>query len=151
MGLYGMCFVYMAVLNNKLASFNNYTGKIPYILDTGNAKKHQVVNAHGEISKMQKEEQDFFWNAGGLHFEDDRDFALLQAADLVAWGARRKEDQKRFPNGMEPINRLLSDELFHVSKHFEASLMKEWNDRIMESHRKRLSELSKREVFDDGE
>ena len=147
-GLYGMCFILAVVMNQRLASLNRYSGRIAYILDVGNSKTHHVVGAHSEIIKMQTEEKEYNWRAGDLHFEDDRDFALLQAADLIAWGARRKEDKAQFPSGMEPIRRFLNEDSVHVEKYFEPDLMKEMSDKIMAAHRKMLADQHDDETYE---
>jgi hypothetical protein len=140
-----MCFVLAVAMNQKLATHNKYTGRIAYILDAGNSKAHHIVRAHGEVIQMQNE---INWNAGSLHFEDDRDFGLLQAADVIAWGARRRDQNQPFPRGMEPIKRILDRDSFHAEKDFEQNWMKEMSDKIMTAHRKALAEQYEKEEYE---
>lgn len=147
-GLYGMNFTLLAVMNTKLAANSGFDGVIPYVLDDGNSKNHHVVAAHSEIRKMQREEPEFNWRSGGLHFENDRDFALLQASDLIAWAARRKEDTGHLPRGMEPMWRIFRDENKHCEKYFEPRLMKEMSDKIMTAHRQRLEEQNENKEYE---
>jgi hypothetical protein len=98
--VYAMCFNLMVVMNHKLAE-GTYNGRIPFILDSGNPYADHVRQAHSAAIKFQREER--FLNAGGLHFDDDANVGVLQAADVIAWGVRRSKSNKPFPAGFEPI------------------------------------------------
>jgi hypothetical protein len=109
------------------------TGRIPFILDTGNPKKGHIAKAHEEMIRMQRE---VFLHAGGLHFEDDRDFGILQAADVIAWGARRRANQKPFGSGLAPIERILEKSRGHVEASCEADWLSEVDTNVMHQYRK---------------
>lgn len=111
--VYAMCFNLTVVMTHKLAEANNYTDPIPIILDSGNPYKSHVVRAH---EFMQKRFQKFaYLHLGSLTFDDDKVLGILQAADLIAWGTRRRVSGVSFSGGFEPIKELLtSDEKYHA-------------------------------------
>jgi hypothetical protein len=112
MGVYGSCFNLAVVMNHKLAE-GRTNERIPFILDAGNPYADHVRGAHKGILKYQREVS--FLHAGGLYFDDDALFGVLQAADVIAWGSRRRASGLRFPPGYEPILEIFS------SGHNEAS------------------------------
>lgn len=118
--VYGMCFNLAAMANHKLAESKQYDGRIPFILDIGNPHADHVRKAHKALLDMQREGP--FLNAGGLYFDDDAILGILQAADVVAWGARRKASGQHFPAGMEPIRSVLTPR----SGHNEVEWKPEW-------------------------
>ncbi|HWZ56183.1 MAG TPA: DUF3800 domain-containing protein [Verrucomicrobiae bacterium] len=98
--VYAMCFNLIVVMNHKLAE-GDYGDPIPFILDSGNPYAEHVRQAHAAAVRFQREEH--FLNVGSLQFEDDSTLGALQAADVIAWGVRRRKSRKPFPAGFEPI------------------------------------------------
>jgi hypothetical protein len=74
-------------------------------MDTGNNYKHHVVEAYEEIVRMQNLDE---WNMGSLTFTTDS-LNALQAADVIAWSARRRMIQA-FPVGFEPLEGIFDDD-----------------------------------------
>lgn len=130
-GVYGMCFLMTVAINHGLAEMHKHNGGIPFILDTGNSHKGRVADAHAEAIRMQRQ---IFLHLGGLHFEDDRDFGILQAADVIAWGVRRKILNKSFPKSLSPINRILDANKGHVQKEWEPDWLKIITDNVMKKY-----------------
>jgi len=130
-GVYGMGFLLAATMNHKMAQAHRYTGRIPFILDTGNPKKGQIAKAHEEMILIQRQ---VFLHVGGLHFEDDRDFGILQAADVIAWGARRRASKKPFGIGLTPIERILDSDRGHVEMTWEIGWMNEVNENLKKNY-----------------
>jgi hypothetical protein len=97
--VYAMCFNLVVMMNHKLAE-GRYVGRIPFILDSGNPYAEHVRGAHAGALECQREQ---FLHVGGLFFEDDANLGVLQAADIIAWGVRRRASNRHFPNGLEPI------------------------------------------------
>ena len=91
--VYGMCFVLATFLSHELAEINGYADRIPLILDAGNPNKAHVVEAHAWMISAQRDASDFL-HVGSLTFDDDKDFGILQAADVVAWSTRRKRTKE---------------------------------------------------------
>lgn len=124
--VYGMCFILAVVMNHKLALHKSYCGSVSFILDSGNPYKRHIVEAHAAMLDEQKNE---FLNVGGLHFEDDEDLGILQAADVVAWGVRRRATGKPFEYAFQPIGEILKKE----NGHGEADLKGHWMKDISEA------------------
>jgi hypothetical protein len=129
--VYGMCFILAAVMNHKLAASKSYGKTIPFILDTGNPHKGHVAKAHAAMIEWQKDE---FLNVGGIHFEDDKHLGILQAADVVAWGARRRTTGKPFGYSFEPINDILKKQEGHGEAGWDAGWLKEVSDAVMKRY-----------------
>ena len=129
--VYGMCFILSAVMNHKLAASKSYRKKIPLILDNGNPHKGHVVKAHAAMIEWQK---GTFLNVGGLHFEDDKDLGILQAADVVAWGARRRTTGKMFGHSFEPINDILNEQKGHGEADWKGEWLKEVSNAVMKRY-----------------
>jgi hypothetical protein len=129
--VYGMCFILSVVMNHKLAVHKSYGERIPFILDTGNPHKGHVVSAHAAMIEWQKES---FLHVGGLHFEDDKDFGILQAADVVAWGVRRRTTGKPFGYAFEPIRDILNKQEGHGEADWKAEWLKEMSEGVMKRY-----------------
>jgi hypothetical protein len=112
------------MMNHKLAVANNYHDPIPIIMDAGNSKKSHVVKAH-EFMLKRWQQTNGYLNLGGLTFEDDKVFGILQAADIIAWGTRRRASQMRFPPGLEAVEKLLTDEQHHAEIPWNQEWLKE--------------------------
>jgi hypothetical protein len=126
--VYGMCFNLAVVMNHKLAE-GEYGGEIPFILDTGNPYTDHVREAHAAILQRQKEGS--FLHAGDLFFDDDAEFGALQAADIIAWGARRLASGLSFPPGLEVIGDILAPHNGHNENNWKAEWLKELRERLL--------------------
>jgi hypothetical protein len=122
--VYAMCFCMAMVMNHKLAQAAHYSKKVQFVLDTGNPYAEHARQAHATMLAMQNDKVGGlgFVNAGGLSFQDDADLGVLQAADVIAWGARRMASNTAFPPGMEPIADILAVE----QAHHAADYIREW-------------------------
>ncbi len=108
--VYGMCFILAAMVNHKIAENHNHKERIPFILDSGNPNAEHVRMAHASMLKFQK---DSFMHVGSLTFDEDENLGILQAADVVAWGARRKATKIPFGCGFSPVAEILKEENYH--------------------------------------
>ena len=117
--VYGMCFLLTAVMNHQAALENGYEQKIPFILDSGNPYADHVRKSHAEMLEWQKTG---FLHLGSLTFAEDDDFGILQAADMIAWGRRRKASGMGLQYPFNPILRILDD----VGGHLESVWKPEW-------------------------
>ena len=129
-----MCFILAVMTNHKLAG-EKYAGRIPFILDTGNPLADHVRKAHAAMLDFQK---GCFIHPGGLHFDDDTSFGVLQAADVIAWGVRRQESDKAFPPGLEQIGELLlKDQAPHNNewKSEWLATMSDWAIKVLEQNK----------------
>lgn len=71
-------------------------------MDTGNNYRIHVRGAYDDIIEKQCTEE---WNVGSLEFGGD-ELSALQAADVIAWSARR-ELTNEFNKGLEPLQELI--------------------------------------------
>jgi len=141
-GVYGSCFNLAVVMNHKLAE-GKYEGRIPFILDAGNPYADHVRKAHKAVLQYQNDVG--FLHAGGLYFDDDALFGVLQAADVIAWGARRRAAGLAFPPGYEPITEIINEDVHNVAG-YTPELLKELGENIM---RKLAEEQVKDNSYDD--
>jgi hypothetical protein len=119
MGVYGMCFLVLAVMLGKHAEATGYQEKIPFLMDTGNPYKGHVVDVHKFLTTSF---QDIYpVHAGRLTFSTDTDDCALEAADLIAWTVRRKL-VGRFDHGFEPLVDLLAEQ--HMEQQLEDEVMR---------------------------
>jgi len=112
--VYGMLFLLTIMMNHKLAEFNNHPNPIPIIMDAGNPHRRHVVTSH---EFMRNRWQSIVGNlhVGSFTFGDDKVLGILQAADIIAWGTRRRASQLRFLPGLDPVEKLLTtDEVHHT-------------------------------------
>jgi hypothetical protein len=141
--LYAMCFLAAVMMTHKMAEREGMNYRIPFIMDTGNSHKGQIVNCHAFI--IDRWQPVNFIHAGGLFFDNDKEFGVLQAADIIAWGARRKASGKHFPKGFEPILEILGDQ-YHESIDWQA----QWIGTLGETLQARIDSGDvKREIRDD--
>jgi hypothetical protein len=120
--VYGMCFNLIVMLNHRLAQHMEYSGRVPVILDTGNPHANHVREAHAAMIEDQKKR---FLHLGSLTFDDDRDFGILQAADVIAWGVRKSATGKPLPYPFAPISAILSQAARHFEHSWEVGWLKE--------------------------
>jgi hypothetical protein len=128
--VYGMCFILVAFLNHLLAQANSYEDRIPFILDTGNPYKNHVVEAHAWMIESQREDPSDFLNVGALTFDDDKDFGILQAADVVAWATRRKRTQggSGLTGHYAPLEKIFNQN--HIYETWTPELLSKFGDRL---------------------
>ncbi len=119
--MYGMCFVLAAFVTQVLAAANSYDGRIPIIMDSGNPYAGHVRESHATIQQIQREVGQFL-SIGSLTFDDDMELGILQAADVISWGARRRATNLPLRAGLEPIERIFTD----PTRHKEAPWMPAW-------------------------
>ena len=124
-GVYGSCFILLAVLQGKYAQKEGYKDEIPFILDSGNNYRRHVVEAHSFLREHFQPSQ--FANVGGLAFDTDEKVRALQAADLVSWSVRRRIADK-FNNGFETLVDIFNPP--HIEQPFEAGWMEDIATRL---------------------
>jgi hypothetical protein len=130
--VYGMLFNLVVMMNHRSAMVNNYGDQIPIIMDAGNPHKGHVIDAHAFMLKQ--------WQSlvgdlhlGSLTFDDDKVLNVLQAADMIAWGTRRKASQLSFMPGLEPLQKLLdADDPHHMSVPFNSEWLRELGNKLAE-------------------
>jgi hypothetical protein len=116
-GPYTIAFITLAMMNSKLANQNDYPDKIAYLVDQGSPFAEQLRMGHLMVAAFENS-QNATVRTGGLMFADDAEVSALQAADLIAWTARRQFSgdgihgeftplldifKKRFDDGGRPV------------------------------------------------
>lgn len=122
--VYGMCFTLTAVGTNIIAEKNHATDRVPFILDSGNPYAEHVRKAHASIQIFQR--AGMFQHIGSLTFANDIDFGILQAADVIAWAARRRATKIELGYAFAPIAALFEE----PNRHIEASWKTEWLQKL---------------------
>lgn len=129
--VYAMGFSLMVMLNHKLCEFNKHVEPIPIIMDSGNPKRGQVTQIHGWMhERFQKHH---YLHLGSLTFGDDKVWGILQAADVIAWGTRRKSSNVPFGDSFGPVNDLLSDAPHHAHQDWKQSWLIEFGTELERS------------------
>jgi Protein of unknown function (DUF3800) len=118
--MYGFCFLLLAVAQGKYAEAGNHKDRIPFVLDSGNEYRRHVVEIHSFLRDNPLPRR--LLSVGGLEFDEDQKVRALQAADLVAWSARRRITGA-FNNGFEPLVGIFDDR--HIEESFDAAVMDE--------------------------
>jgi hypothetical protein len=110
---YELCFILAVIANASASELNNYDGPTSFVVDRGNPKAEHVRLGYEEIKRLVKQPDLPPFNLGSLAFEDDEHQLALQAADLVAWGARRIASGAGFHHEFKSIEEMLRDETAH--------------------------------------
>jgi hypothetical protein len=103
-GPYAFAF-FTAVLANSAIAQKAPLGSFAYIVDHGCAFPEQLLDAHRAI--VNAERQTDFRRTAGMGFDTDDRVPALQAADVIAWSARRREAGK-LTEEFEPLNEVLA-------------------------------------------
>lgn len=126
MSPYGACFMGCAHLVSGQANYSYYSRNIAYLLEAVSEHAGQIRVAHQEMLNLQK--QGKMSNIGSLAF-GDKNISALQAADVIAWGERRRRTGLSIAKGFEPIATIFNE------YHLEHSWQNEWlhglNDAIL--------------------
>jgi hypothetical protein len=104
-------------------------------MDGGNSHTHHVVRAFRALKKARQLQE---YNLESVSFGDDESVPALQAADMIAWGVRRRLCSG-LTKGFEPLA-----ELFHV-QHEEQQFSSEYLEEIANSLRDRMKVASQGE------
>lgn len=111
--VYGACFNTIVMMHGVIAEMEGYADPIAYVLDEGNEFKHDILEAHAFMRNNER-------NVGTLAFDSDNRLAALQAADVVAWAARRRLASE-LKSGFEPLAAI-----FENGRHVEVPYKREW-------------------------
>lgn len=127
MGVYGACFMGCAHLVFLAARDSQYHKDIAFLLEQGNEHACHILNAHTEMVRIQRERV-MPIHVGSLAFEHKR-ISALQAADVIAWGVRRRVTKTPIGKGFQPIAEIFSQD--HIQKAWEEDWLQSLNDSIL--------------------
>jgi hypothetical protein len=122
LGFYGFCFHLCITINDEQAWHNNYKDRIAFLLDDGNTHKNHIIAARDAILHSRKTDPHYLPHTGSITFDDDKYISALQAADVIAWGVRRRSNGKKLDKGFEPIAQILD-----ADDHWQTS----WEDKML--------------------
>jgi len=78
-----------------------------YLIDDGFRYPEQLRGAHSILLETEKRKGGFR-HTGAMGFDTDERVVALQAADVIAWSARRKEIDGQLTNEFAPLEKVLS-------------------------------------------
>jgi hypothetical protein len=110
-GPYAFAFFSVIAANQALSEkLRSGPVRISYLVDQGFGHQQQLSEAHAGIANLEIKAGGFR-HTGPLAFEADNDVPALQAADVVSWASRRKELGGVLPEGFEPLQEVLREDL----------------------------------------
>jgi hypothetical protein len=131
LGVYGACFMGCAHIAFLSAEHSQYKKDIAFVVESGNKHANHIRNAHKEMINIENNKA-MNIHVGSLTFASKK-ISALQAADIIAWGVRRKVAGEHFPKGFEPIKDIFGH------NHDQRTWKEEWlyslNDAILNKSR----------------
>lgn len=118
--IYGLSFMFCAYQCFAMATFNYYIGDIAFLMEGGNEHCEDVRRAHRGMMQMKKEGAIGIMD-GSLTFNSKK-LSPLQAADVIAWGVRRKVSGETLGKGFQPISNIF-DGKHHVQNKYNNQLL----------------------------
>ncbi len=109
-GPYVLAFLCAVLANKSLCDQSIlYGGRtISYLVDDGSSGKGQLKDAHSEIIEIEKS-RGGIRNTGSMAFDVDDRVSALQAADVIAWAARRRAVLGPLTGAFAPLEKVLSE------------------------------------------
>jgi hypothetical protein len=108
MSPHGLCFIHCVVTNYVNAKDNKYKHNIAYLLSEVSEHKGQILISHAAIRREQ-EEKSIPYRVGSISFDLPKYVPALQAADVIAWGVRRRLIGDSFDQGFDYIENIISE------------------------------------------
>jgi len=118
--IYGLCFMFCAHQCFAMSKVNHYYGSMAFLIEEGNECAEDVRRAHKGMIQMRKEGKTYI-SDGSLTFEPKK-LSPLQAADIIAWGVRRKVSSVPIIKGFEPIITIFNEK--HIQNQYTDELLK---------------------------
>jgi hypothetical protein len=80
---------------------------ISYLIDSGSSYPEQLLRAHGVL--LEHERSKGVSHTGAIGFDTDSHVSALQAADIIAWSARRREVYGALEGDFAPLAAVLEE------------------------------------------
>ena len=103
---------------------------VSYLVDDGSSWKDQLKDAHTWIVNSEKSKNQPR-NTGAMAFDTDDRVSALQAADVIAWSARRREIDGQLKDEFGPLTAVLAQEGRHAHISIPLEGIEEWAKPIM--------------------
>jgi hypothetical protein len=118
-GPYAMAFFCTVLNNQEVSSRSSFYAAEPiaYIVDKGFSFSDQLTAAHAAVIKAHRAEGRSSF-IGAITFDSDDRIPALQAADVIAWSARKRVLDGRLPDGFAPLEELFAS--FHAAIRLDA-------------------------------
>ena len=134
---YAFCFMACVYTNHNILTAVKHKDRVPYWVHRGNPRKADIRRAEDSLWQLQD-------NGEECHFDSvtfkDSELASMQAADMIAWGVRRKLHGLPFGRGFEPISML-------YKWHHEQP---EWTDKMLQDLLESLADDNEEKLNDDA-
>lgn len=106
---YALAFFLTVMLNQGLARLiSDKETETSYLVDSGSACAQQLLAAHARLLKHEKAEGKFR-HTGAMGFDTDDRVSALQAADVIAWSARKRQITGPLAEEFAPLNDVLDE------------------------------------------
>jgi hypothetical protein len=106
---YCSAFLHLARFNSITAELNGNPDRIAYLVDEGSAFAEQIRLGHALVKAWEHSHGSLVIRTGALAFDSDDNVSALQAADLIAWSARRKFSGDGLTAEFSPLNEALRE------------------------------------------
>jgi hypothetical protein len=124
---YVFCFVLCAAANHQILELAKYKDDIPYILHHGNPRAGDILAAHQACLNRQRTGIPFHMRS--IQFDDGSRLGTLQAADMIAWGVRRRINNVPFDKGFQPVSGLFKRR--HQQPSWTDQMLREFAERFL--------------------
>ena len=104
---YTSAFIYLARFNAVHADHSNHPDRIAYLVDETRTFGEQIRRAHALVKAWEHSHGSGVIRTGALAFDSDDNVSALQAADLIAWSARRELSGDGLLNEFAPLKEVL--------------------------------------------
>jgi hypothetical protein len=122
-GPYAMAFFCVVMTTHDISSRSVVYARenVAYLLDSGFPFSDQLIQAHFAIvDRYRKKGESCF--VGAMAFEKDDRVPALQAADAIAWSARKRAIDGNLPAQFAPLEQLFVD--FHAEIKLDSSAIR---------------------------
>ena len=119
-GPYVLAFISAVLVNKAVLDKSKLYGKrtISYLVDDGSSGKGQLKDVHSEIVEIEKS-RGGIRKTGSMAFDVDDRVSALQAADVIAWAARRRAVRGPLSGAFAPLEKVLSETQEERHKHLD--------------------------------
>ena len=109
-GPYALAFFCAVMINQGVARLisDKETVVMAYLVDHGSSHADQLLAAHGLLQKREAAAGGFRHTAA-IGFDTDDRVSALQAADVIAWCARKRQISGALTKEFEPLNEVLAE------------------------------------------
>lgn len=103
---YALAFCCAVLMNQGIGKNTEHMTRLAYLIDKGCAHRDHLENIHTLVQNLEKERGEFRYT-GAIAFDQDNNIPGLQAADVVAWSARRREVYGQLTDEFAPLEEVL--------------------------------------------